>query len=290
MHSVENTEVSIRPMYKGDIGNCVLLSGAEGWNQTERDWERLLEGSGNICRVAEHAGKIIGTATACNYNNDIAWIGMVLVDKAFRGRGISKMLLTEVLAQLSLCKSVKLDATPAGHPVYEKLDFKDEFVIFRMTGIVQDGFQPDYSGHKPEPVQLQHIQDIIALDTSIFGAERSDLIISLLKEDPDKAWVIRKEGKITGFTLGRQGRKYIQIGPVSASDITGAIALISHVLAGHTGKPVVADVPGDKPELIKWLNSTGFMNQRHFVRMYQYSNPIPGTTENQFLICGPEFG
>jgi len=277
-------------MHREDIGNCLLLSGAEGWNQTERDWKRLVESPGNTCRVADYAGKIIGTATASNYDNEVAWIGMVLVDKAFRGRGISKMLLMEVLTQLESCRSVKLDATPAGQPVYEKFGFKEEYMIYRMTGIVQDGFQPYYSGIRPELVQLRHVRDVIALDGSIFGADRTSLIISLLKDNLDKAWFIRKDGKMTGFTLGRQGRKYIQIGPVSAFDLTEAIVLISHVLARHIGKPVVVDIPADKTELIKWLNSTGFTNQRHFVRMYQYSNPNPGRTENQFLICGPEFG
>ncbi len=283
-------QVSLRPMTPKDIGDCLLLSGTEGWNQTASDWKRLVEYPKNTCRVAEYAGKIIGTATASNYENDIAWIGMVLIDKAYRGRGISKMLLSALLTQLESCRSVKLDATPAGQPVYEKFGFREEYLIYRMTGMVQQGFQPYNSGIKPEPVQLRQVSDIIALDGSIFGADRRHLILSLLKDNPDKAWFIGKEGKMTAFSLGRQGSKYIQIGPVFASDLTEAFILISQFLARNTGKPIVADVPADKTELIKWLNSSGFTSQRHFVRMYQYRNPNPGKTENQFLICGPEFG
>ena len=53
--------------------------------------------------------------------------------------------------------------------------------------------------------------------------------------------------------------------------------------------PVGLDVPEDREDLIKWLESVGFVKQRHFVRMYLNDNPFPGT-RNQYLISGPEFG
>jgi GNAT superfamily N-acetyltransferase len=282
-------QVSLRPMTLKDIGDCLQLSVAEGWNQTENDWNRLVAYPKNTCRVAEYAGKIIGTVTASNYENEVAWIGMVLVDKEYRGRGVSKLLLTEILSQLENCRSVKLDATPAGQPVYEKYGFLPEYEIYRMTGQVSEGFQPVPYG-SPEPVQLRQVADVIHLDSRVFGANRMHLILSLLKENLDKAWVLRKEGKVTAFSLGRTGSRYIQIGPVSASDFSEARHLISHVLSRNPGKTFVADVMADKTELIQWLKEAGFTSQRHFVRMYQYRNPSPGQTENQFLICGPEFG
>jgi hypothetical protein len=52
----------------------------------------------------------------------------------------------------------------------------------------------------------------------------------------------------------------------------------------------VVDVLNDKKQLINWLNAFGFRSQRHFVRMYLDANPLPGRPENQYLICGPEFG
>ena len=33
--------VALRPMQKDDITNAMKLSGAEGWNQTEKDWKLL---------------------------------------------------------------------------------------------------------------------------------------------------------------------------------------------------------------------------------------------------------
>ena len=84
-------------MHPGDITGSMKLSTAEGWNQTENDWKFLIENPRNTCIVAEYSNAIIGTITAMNYSNKLAWIGMVLVDKEFRGQGASASLLTAVL-------------------------------------------------------------------------------------------------------------------------------------------------------------------------------------------------
>jgi len=280
----------IRPMYLRDVGDSLLLSNAEGWNQTENDWKRLAKNPQNICRVAEQDNRIVGTATAINYANDVAWIGMVLVDKALRGKGISKMLLTDLINKLGSCRSVKLDATPAGQPVYEKYGFKDEYIIYRMTNLSPEGSGSREDTDGPQPVRLTDVSDIASLDHSVFGAERFYLLNSLLNEFPAKAWMVKQDGRITGYALGRQGVRYHQIGPVFADEFVVARSLIAKALSDLQGQPVVVDIPADKEELIGWLNAKGFVSQRHFVRMYMRVNPFPGRPENQYLICGPEFG
>jgi GNAT superfamily N-acetyltransferase len=193
-----------------------LLSEAEGWNQTENDWNRLAGDPANTCLVAEYMHRIVGTATAMNYANDVAWIGMVIVDKEFRGRGISKMILSGLIRELGSCRSVKLDATPAGQPVYEKFGFKAEYVIYRMTNLCVGNNESEKSDVTPEPLHFRDIPEIALLDRSTFGAERTSLLTSLIKESPGKSWSIRKNGRITGIVLGRNGKRYNQIGPVSA--------------------------------------------------------------------------
>src|SRR5438067_8229734 len=116
---MEKLSVTLRAMQPGDVKYGMQLSNAEGWNQTEKDWKLLIESPQNICLVAEADDKVIGTTTAINYSNEIAWIGMVLVEKAYRGMGVSKLLLTNVIKKLESCKSIKLDATQAGQKVYE---------------------------------------------------------------------------------------------------------------------------------------------------------------------------
>jgi ribosomal protein S18 acetylase RimI-like enzyme len=286
----EKLPMVFRTIKPDDIANCKLLSDAEGWNQTETDWKLLVNNSQNICLLAETGRKVIGTATAMNYSGEVAWIGMVLVEKAYRGRGIGKMLVSNLLNQLLSFKSVKLDATPAGQPLYEKLGFKSEYLIHRITTPSMDNAQPFLSGITPVAVLVSDIPEITALDASIFGAERTSLMKSLVNENLENSWCIKRNGRITAFALGRQGRKYHQIGPVFASSLIEAVILISQTLLRLDGKLLLLDVPANKVELINWLNSIGFVRQRDFVRMYLNENLCQGKPENQFLICGPEFG
>jgi GNAT superfamily N-acetyltransferase len=283
-------DFTIRPLSTADIGDCVSLSASVSWNQTENDWKHIADDPVNICLGAESGGKIIGTAAAITYEDNIAWIGMVLVEKSFRGRGISKILLSDLLDQLKSFGSVKLDATPAGLPVYAKFGFMEECVIYRMTRPGFRSFRVQPRTLIPENITPGAVNDIINLDKSVFGAAREKLIRFLIEKSPDKAWLLKEDDKITGFLLSRPGRNYHQVGPVTAQSFEGARALISRVLEDLDNVPVVVDVPAVQEELIEWLKFTGFENQRHFVRMYMETNPFPGQPENQFLICGPEFG
>ena len=277
-------------MQLSDIVYAMKLSNAEGWNQTEKDWKLLIENPQNVCLLAEGNKKIIGTTVAINYSNQIAWIGMVLVAKEYRGQGVSKSLLTDILKKLESFKSIKLDATPEGQRVYKKFDFKDEYLICRMATASMKNLSPDDEDILPESIQLKHIQEIIVFDELVFGANRTQLIESLIKEYPHRVWLLKRNNSIAGFALGREGNKYHQVGPAFASNINDVKMLIRKALKELTNQPVVMDVRCEKEDLINWLNSIGFITQRHFVRMYKKENPFPGIINKQYLICGPEFG
>ena len=118
---MEKISYSIRAMRPADIPAAMRLKDIEGWNQTQSDWNIFLTNNSDLCLVADLNGSVIGTAAAINYSNNVSWISMVLVDKEFRGLGISGTLLTGLIENLTSCKSVKLDATPAGMKVYEKI-------------------------------------------------------------------------------------------------------------------------------------------------------------------------
>lgn len=264
---------------------------AEGWNQTEKDWEFMVRQPQNICLAATVGEKIIGTSLAINYNNDVAWIGMVLVDKNHRGKGVSKLLLEILFQKLNHCKSIKLDATPAGQKVYQKFGFENEYVIHRMVRPSSTLEIPKINNSNTlSPTQSSDISSIIQYDSYVFGAERSSLVKFLSSNFLNKSWILRQGHQIKGFALGRVGSRFHQIGPVSASSTEIAKTLISTSIQNIGRKDSVIDVLDDKKELIDWLESMGFEKRRHFIRMYKNSNPFPGTIKNQFLICGPEFG
>ena len=65
------------------------LKEAAGWNQTEADWRRLIKLEPNGCFAAIENDRLVGTTTTTTYGDELAWIGMVLVDPQHRRRGIA---------------------------------------------------------------------------------------------------------------------------------------------------------------------------------------------------------
>lgn len=279
----------LRNIKENDIEGCKKLSDAEGWNQTKNDWAFLIKNPQNINFLCVYGGKIIGTTTALIYNN-LAWIGMVLVDERFRGKGVSKLLLTEVFGKLIEHKSIKLDATLAGQKVYEKFGFQNEYLIDRMTSHSQYfNFKQEFNSQNLELFSQSDLDEIIKLDEVAFGVNRRELI-NYLTKNPENSWTLRKENKITGFVLGRNGEKYYQIGPVISDTDKTAKILISKALENLKNQLVVIDILQTKVVIINWLNSINFTKQRHFVRMYKNDNIVAESSNNLFAIAGPELG
>lgn len=287
---MESTDFKVRTLMKQDVQAAMVLSDEAGWNQTLSDWTFLTENPLNICIAALNHDEIIATTTAMCYSHQLAWIGMVLVKKDYRGKGISKLLLHHVLTKLQSFPSIKLDATALGHELYNKFGFADEYAIARMVTNAADKMDVPGVDITPEQIQPQHIPGIIAMDELVFGVNRGRLIETLYKLYPQKAWVLVRGNQISGFALGREGRNLHQIGPLTATTMTDAGILIQHALSKLIVKPVVLDIPCDKELLIHSLVSTGFNTQRYFTRMYKTGNPFPGISSYQYAICGPEFG
>lgn len=283
-----NSFYTIKDLSDEYIDQVMVLSGNEGWNQTGSDWRFIIENPSVIALAALHKGLVIGTATAIIYNDKVAWIGMVLVEKSFRHQGIGRMLLTNILGRLKDIDSVKLDATPAGYPLYRKLGFVDEYKLFRMINPA--------TGNIPEPsanitsINPIEFREILRLDRDIFGVDRSEVLRKYFSIYPSKAFLLKENGQTAGYILGRDGRKFNYLGPLCTSSGRFAKDLLSRALQDCSNKPAALDVPESKIDFINWLKSTGFETERQFTRMYLKGNACQGKTDNQFLIGGPEFG
>jgi len=282
--------VQLRKMQLSDMDSLMKLKDAEGWNQLEKDWALLINYKESVNLVAVLENRIVGTVTAINYANTVAWIGMMLVDRAHRGRGISKLLMLDAIDKLKKCNSIKLDATHAGRPVYLKLGFIIEYTLHRMTNPSASKISPCENPIETEKISPGDIPEIAAYDKRVFGADRTELITLLYEDCPESAWLIRENNQLAGFCLGRRGQNFTQIGPVNATSEILAKALIRSAINQTTGRALVVDIPASKSETKAWLEACGFMSQRPFDRMYLRNNPHPGIIENLYLIAGPELG
>lgn len=273
-----------------DIPAGMRLKTAAGWNQTEDDWKLYLDTNPEGCFAAVYRCNVVGTVTTINYDNNVAWIGMMLVDPEFRRRGIATRLMQQAMECLSECETIKLDATPAGKEVYDGLGFKDEYSLCRMTIDKVPSVKTADINTNITQITNNDFAEIAKTDKAVFGADRMPVLQFIARNNPVTARKLIRNDTLTGYCLGRPGTNFYQVGPIVAETEQDAIDLVKEVLSTLAGRAVVVDVPTDQCDFLEWLVSSGFMEERPFIRMYYGSNAHPGLPENVYAISGPELG
>ncbi len=262
------------------IGQGLRLCRACGWNQVAEDWRVFFElgRSGAFC--ARRDGRVLGTSAYVRYGA-LAWIAMMLVDPAERRAGLGRSLLDAALQATSDAETVGLDATPSGEPLYRKLGFQAERELIRMRATVNRSRVA-----KCRRMEASDLAEVCRMDRHVFGACRGALLESLHARAPECAWVNCGPHGIAGYSFGRPGHLYWQIGPVVADGSETARDLVE---ACFPEQRVAIDVNAGDGAWLGLLREAGFAEERRFVRMYLRGS-VRGIPARQFAICGPEFG
>ena len=293
-----------------DLEGALALSGAANWNQCAADWAMMLAaGRGWGLSLADGArrGPLVASTLVLPYPPGFAWISMVLVLPAYRGRGFASRLLRAALADLAArALAPVLDATPAGAPVYRREGFGDAWSFTRWQRS-QAGADPRTDAPAPaarptnapatvaaralalRPLGDAHWPAVCALDAHAFGADRAWLLRALAQRRPGDAWVACDDDGVAGFVLAREGRVARQVGPLVARRADARVPLLD--AAGGTGPgPVFVDAVDDDAALAAALRTRGFAPQRPFTRMTRGGAPAPGEAGRVALVAGPELG
>lgn len=275
----------IRPLSAGDIPFALALCRQNHWNQLAGDWQRQLglEPAGSF--LAECGGQPAGTACYTAFA-DIAWISLVLVDRFRRRQGIGTALLRHVISVLDALgmASIRLDATPLGRPVYEKLGFQSEFALARMVGTLGMVEKPA----DVRPMDAGDLPEICRLDQAVTGTRRDRLLRLLFEGDPTSLRVFAPAGRIEGFLLARPGANAWQLGPVQGSP-RAAHALLRDAAHRLAGQRVYLDVPIDHAAAVALAQSLCLVEERRFLRMRR-GRPIAEDLERYWSAFGPEKG
>jgi len=289
----EPRAMRLRTMTTADIHAGMHLKDISGWNQTEHDWQRFLNASPNGCFVAEVDGRVVGTVATISYQDKFAWVGMVLVDPEHRGRGIGTYLLEQAVEFLDATKipTIKLDATPLGKPLYEKMGFATEYEVERL--ILKRSF-PDVPFSRDavlkQRVANAQLEAILRLDGDYFGADRGSLLVSLDHEAPEFTLAAVQDGYVAAYMFGRKGSFADHIGPWASEDPRWSRQLLTSFLQRSSRDTVIADCLKSNSSAGHLLREHGFSYSRPLTRMYRGANRFPGNHKDLCAILGPEFG
>ena len=231
----------IRRLGIDDLEAAFALSVGAGWNQTADDWRMLFRLAPDGCFAAEADERIVGSAIGIDYGS-YGWIAMMLVEPAYRGRGVGGALLEAAMGAIRAELPIRLDATPLGRPLYQRHGFEDEATLTRYALTAPPGPRHE----RGNPHQSARAQRLTASDLKIVieqdketGRTRGQLLEWAFDRAPDYCHVVHVPDRIAQYCLGRRGRLFDQIGPVVAKDDEVADALVSAALscrrrrAGH---------------------------------------------------------
>jgi GNAT superfamily N-acetyltransferase len=275
---------TFRDMTAEDIAAGVTLCRQSGWNQTATDWRLLLEPP-SFFRAAVVGDRVIGTAGAVVYGKSLAWVCMVLVDPADRGRGLATRLVGEVIERLPPVDTVGLDATPRGEPVYARFGFQPSARLARLEATSPaSGLDAPARGRAITEGDLERV---LAEDRETFGADRGNLLRNARAAAPEFAWCEADDGSVAAYGFGRRGAHAAHLGPIAALSQAAALDIVAASFARHPGERFFLDAP-PRPEWHSALGHLGFREQRPFTRMYRGpSRPCP---PQSYAVFGPEFG
>lgn len=280
----------IRVMRHEDIPAAIALKNLAGWNQLPLDWERFLHLEPEGCFLAEHEGTIVGTASTISYGDRFGWIGMVLVHPDMRGQGLGKRILQVCMDYLDSTgvSCIRLDATPMGKPLYEKLGFTDEYRIERWSGTGKAQALP--AGVTELTTAMY--EDVFRFDAPAYGAERGRALRRLFSEPTTRAAVVLGSNhSVAGYIAVRPGMNAAYIGPWVAESPEAAEVLWHWALAVIGPQPTNIDLVQHTSECAgSWAAAAGFTYQRPFTRMCRGINTYPGVPELQYSLMGPETG
>jgi ribosomal protein S18 acetylase RimI-like enzyme len=257
------------------------LSRLAGWNQAREDWEMMLRLDPLGCFVIEADDRIAATTTLLCYGNRLAWIGMVLTRPEYRRKGFARRLMESALKRAEELKieSIKLDATPQGQPLYEKLGFKTEQIVERWF---HDGNRPDLS-IEPTASSPQYSPPYsLEMDMEAFGADRSTLLqILALRNSPH---TIEE-----AYCFSRNGTRARYLGPSVAQTAKAAGLVIEHTLQAPSESGWFWDLLSTNKNAVRLAEELGFAPQRRLERMVLGSR-VPKNDGMVYAIAGFELG
>jgi GNAT superfamily N-acetyltransferase len=282
-----------------DLEAALTLSSTAGWNQRRADWRMLLRLAPGGSFAATIDGRIIGTAVGIDYGG-FAWIAMMLVDPAWRGRGVGRRLLEAAMMSVPSDRPIRLDATPMGRPLYQRYGFADEALLARH---VTDASRPAASAAPPResalvvrPLTAADLPNVAARDREVFGGDRRAVLEWMRDDAAEYARLAMEDDEPPQYCLGRHGRLFDQIGPVVARDDDGARRLVSAALLTAGTRPVALDVFDARPDFAAWLGANGFRIERPLYRMRRSAGGQAPATDAvdrprlaEYAILGPEF-
>ena len=264
---------TLRTMTPDDIPAALALVHSIGWQHGPALWARLLAWSPDGCFLIEEEGRgVIGTVTTTPYGTALGWIGGLAVAQDRQRQGLGRRLMRAALDYLIARQTerIMLDATDAGRPLYASLGFREAGIIERWEGRAST-----YLGPRARRMRPDDFEAVAQLDKVLFRIRRQHILMRLLDEFPDLAWVDFQRGQAEGYLLARRDPSGVTIGPWMAWSTASAERLLRTAFEAVQGEQIRMHIPASNARARILASDHNLKRVRAFTRMAYGDAPLP---------------
>lgn len=238
------TKIIIRQAEQKELKMIMSWAAREGWNPGKYDFISYFSLGANAYLLLCLDDKPVGSISLVQYSKEFAFIGLFIIDPAYRLQGWGKTLWNEALKRLEFCSSIGLYAVPAQVSRYRASDFKDSHSNRRWSK--NSPLKTEDTSHLINTAKNPYLMfsKLCEYDRSVFKHSREKLLQSMLSLPQTCAFVsFNESGEVNGYGVVRPCESGFRIGPLYADDIESAQVLCRVLLAKVPGEKIILDSP-----------------------------------------------
>ena len=274
--------LQIRQLRTKDIQFAVKLSNREKWNTPRSDFERILRLNphGNFLALSNRSR--VGMITTVRFEEALAWIGNVVVDRRYRGRYIGQAMVEYAVSYLrdAGVKNIGLYCFLNNVRFYEKLGFVKDVKFERL---------------RRAPKQMSHLSDygfakmpisqVLNIDRRSFRANRANLLTEVLRSGFGSCLGVANQSS-AAYLMIRHYSDMHEFGPGIAIRVTSTKleSLIATAIRDSGRKPIELSCVATNKPLLRFLKSQGFRTVNSGYRMFLGRGTWPGDNAENYLL------
>ncbi|MCF2490956.1 GNAT family N-acetyltransferase [Dyadobacter sp. CY347] len=199
-------------------------------------------------------GELVAVGTSIMHA-DTVWLACVVVHAGHRNKGLGKEITQDLITNIDQThfKTIYLDATEYGFPVYLKLGFEVETTYTHMRS-TSDLLTASSSAFIV-PFDAHYLPQILAIDQHVSGEDRSGVLSDFIQT----SLLYVADGQVLGFYIPGWGD-----GPIIAISEAAGAALIKKRAQDENA----AILPSDHAFAINCLQALSFKEYRTSRRMF----------------------
>jgi GNAT superfamily N-acetyltransferase len=265
--------IDLKKLNKSGLRTLIDWASNEGWNPGKNDAEVFWNTDPDGFYGFYYENQLIAGGAIISYNKEYGFMGLFIVHRDFRNKGIGKKLWhfrrDLLINKLNPNAPIGMDGVLAMQSFYNRggfnIAFRDERYEFNSKTIP---FSINVS-----PINKEDFEKINEYDSIYFGCQRAIFLKNWLQMPESKAIKYTENDRILGYAVIRKAETGYKIGPLFANNQKIAEELFKSCLSIAPNNSVFLDIPTTNQNAVSLVKKYNGKYVFECARMYYGEAP-----------------